>query len=51
MYNPSFYNNLRIDRYTEIEKENRLLLEKMSNIMQSQKGTQCNYLGLNLFGF
>ena len=26
-----------IGRYTEIERENRILLEKMSNIMQSHK--------------
>ena len=25
--------NLLIERYTEIERENRILLEKMSNIM------------------
>lgn len=24
-----------IDRYTEIERENRILLEKMTNIMQT----------------
>jgi len=26
---------LNIDRYTEIERENRILLEKMTNIMQN----------------
>ena len=30
-------NNSYLDRYTEIERENRILLEKMSNIMQSTK--------------
>jgi hypothetical protein len=28
---------LSVGRYTEIERENRILLEKMSNIMQSNK--------------
>jgi hypothetical protein len=27
--------DLNIDRYTEIERENRILLEKMTNIMQN----------------
>lgn len=26
------------ERYTEIERENRILLEKMTNILQNQKG-------------
>jgi len=26
-----------VDRYTEIERENRILLEKMTNIMQNNK--------------
>ena len=26
-----------VERYTEIERENRILLEKMSNIMQNPK--------------
>ena len=26
-----------LDRYTEIERENRILLEKMTNIMQNNK--------------
>jgi hypothetical protein len=28
-----------IDRYTEIERENRILLEKMTNIMQNNRTT------------
>ena len=28
---------LNIDRYTEIERENRILLEKMTNIMQHNR--------------
>jgi hypothetical protein len=31
--------NLNIERYTEIERENRILLEKMTNILQKQRGT------------
>ena len=31
---------IKIDRYTEIEKANRLLLEKMSNIMNSKSPSQ-----------
>jgi len=27
-----------IERYTEIERENRILLEKMTNILQKQRG-------------
>lgn len=27
------------ERYTEIERENRILLEKMTNILQKQRGT------------
>ena len=30
-----------IERYTEIERENRILLEKMTNILQNQR-TQVN---------
>jgi F420-0:gamma-glutamyl ligase len=30
---------LLIERYTEIERENRILLEKMTNILQKQRGT------------
>jgi hypothetical protein len=26
-----------VDRYTEIERENRILLEKMTNIMQNNR--------------
>ena len=29
---------LLIERYTEIERENRILLEKMTNILQKQRG-------------
>ena len=28
-----------LERYTEIERENRILLEKMTNILQKQRGT------------
>ena len=28
----------RTERYTEIERENRILLEKMTNILQNPKG-------------
>lgn len=31
------YFYIPIERYTEIERENRILLEKMSNIMQNPK--------------
>ena len=31
------FQNHSIDRYTEIERENRILLEKMTNIMQNNK--------------
>ena len=34
-YNASF---LWTERYTEIERENRILLEKMTNILQNPKG-------------
>jgi len=27
-----------LERYTEIERENRILLEKMTNILQKQRG-------------
>lgn len=30
---------LNLERYTEIERENRILLEKMTNILQKQRGT------------
>jgi len=31
------FSNFHSERYTEIERENRILLEKMSNIMQKRK--------------
>lgn len=31
--------NIFIERYTEIERENRILLEKMTSILQKQRGT------------
>lgn len=34
------------ERYTEIERENRILLEKMSNIMQNPKPQLYNMPGL-----
>ena len=43
-----------IERYTEIERENRILLEKMSNIMQNPKPqlyTPSNPCKLNKFEF
>ena len=30
--------HLLIERFTEIERENRILLEKMTNILQNPKG-------------
>ena len=36
------YNLFIIGRYTEIERENRILLEKMSNIMQTHKPSLYN---------
>lgn len=30
---------MNLERYTEIERENRILLEKMTNILQKQRGT------------
>ena len=33
---------LTIERYTEIERENRILLEKMSNIMQKKPSMSTN---------
>ena len=32
------YLSLHVERYTEIERENRILLEKMTNILQNPKG-------------
>ena len=29
---------MHLERYTEIERENRILLEKMTNILQNPKG-------------
>ena len=37
---------IRDRRYTEIERENRILLEKMSNIMQNPKPQLYNMPGL-----
>ena len=34
----SFLNFQTTERYTEIERENRILLEKMTNILQKQRG-------------
>jgi len=31
-------NQMLEERYTEIERENRILLEKMTNILQNPKG-------------
>jgi len=36
--------NMFIDRYTEIERENRILLEKMTNIMSNTNNKSTFYL-------
>jgi hypothetical protein len=33
------------ERYTEIERENRILLEKMTNILQKQRGNYVHTAG------
>ena len=35
---PIWFVCYRLERYTEIERENRILLEKMTNILQNPKG-------------
>jgi len=37
-----------LERYTEIERENRILLEKMTNILQNPKGPSHANANLNL---
>lgn len=39
------------DRYTEIERANRILLEKMSNIIVGKLNRTAPSIGLNLFSF
>lgn len=43
-------NQMLEERYTEIERENRILLEKMTNILQNPKGISHANAHLNTLG-